>query len=100
MSLIKVNIENLQNIQDKIDKNNASILDNMKIIDKELEEITSILSTPKSTTVIPSFLEYWRGKEEFVQNQNDVYHHKFNNIINKYIEFSNEIEKMVGDKVD
>lgn len=97
MSKISFLEESLKNVQDIFMENSDTILDNFQLIGRELEDISNVLSTPKSTKVLPEFLEYLKNEEQLISEKKNIYNDKFNNIIVKYQNLKNEVQSMVGD---
>ena len=96
---IKCTINDIINMKNVVEENNNEILECLKLMDKDYEEMPNILNTPNSNKIIPRFQEYVKEQEQFM-NQNIAYYTKvFDTIINEYNEFIVDTkEKVGGDK--
>ncbi len=96
---IKCTIDDIQKMKETIEKNNNDILECLKELDKNYEDMPNVLSTPNSSKMIPEFLDYVRKQEQFMIESGNYYKKVFNTIISEYNEFINETkEKVGGDK--
>ena len=96
MGIVKFNISNIKDVQAKVNSNNTQILEIIKQLSSELENIETILSTPKSRTYIPKYLEYFKSEEKYLTSAIAGYDTKFNSIINEYNNYVSNIKEMVG----
>ena len=93
---IKCTIDNIKKLQKIVEENNNIILDSLKEIDAEYSNISNVLSTPKSTEVMPKCVDYVKNQEKFVIENDTYFQNVFNTIISEYSSFMSETEKSVG----
>ena len=83
---IKCTINDIINMKNVVEENNNEILECLKLMDKDYEEMPNILNTPNSNKIIPRFQEYVKEQEQFM-NQNidslsDISENLFDSSIN------------------
>lgn len=93
---IKCTIDDISKMKNIFEENSNKILECLKLIDKDYEEMPNILNTPNSNKIIPRFQEYVKEQEKYM-NQNVIYYTKvFDTIINEYNEFFVDTKEKVG----
>ena len=93
---IKCTINDIINMKNVVEENNKEILECLKLMNKDYEEMPNILNTPNSSKIVPRFQEYVKKQEQFM-NQNIAYYTKvFDTIINEYNEFMVDTQEKVG----
>lgn len=93
---IKCTINDISNLKDIIEKNSLEILDCLKKIDKDYEEMPDILNTPNSSKIVPKFVDYVKKKEKYITESNNYYKKVFDTIITEYNEFMTDTKEKVG----
>ena len=82
---IKCTINDIINMKNVVEENNKEILECLKLMNKDYEEMPNILNTPNSSKIVP------------FMNQNIAYYTKvFDTIINEYNEFMVDTQEKVG----
>jgi len=100
MSIVRCNLDSLNDAKLKIKQCNSQILSDLKMFDNELKEIYLVLNTPNSSKVIPKYIEYFIGKENYIDNYNNKTDKLLDEIIKGYESYSNNISLIAGDKND
>lgn len=98
MGLVKYEEQTLIAARNKIDTCNEKILDALRKIYDETNNISNILNTPKANKNIAEMLNYLDNRINYVGNSKADINQKLITIEAIYREeFINSVEKMVGD---
>ncbi len=92
---IKCTVQDIQRMQEVFEKNNSEILECLNKINKELEEMPNVLSTPNSNKIIPEFLNYGKNRYKFVSESSELFKKRFELIINEYSSFMEEVKDSI-----
>ena len=100
MGKIVYNEETLLEAKESVERSNSEILEALEKIYRELDNMGQTLSTPKTSKVMPNYIDYVNKKITYVRKLKDNYNNMFNVINNEYHNYSNNVESMVGGKND
>ncbi len=100
MSLVVYNEENLSNLKNKFNDYSNDIFSSLVTIRNEINTIDAILSTPKTTKVVPEIVNYYNRQIENMHDNISSFNNDFNTIINEYGAFINDVNGMVGENHD
>ena len=96
MNLVKCNIDSIQSAKTLLEEKNRVIIDDIQIIYNELNDISSILNTPKSSLVVPMCMEKIENISDYLMREKDFFINTFNIVEKSYTQFSNDISEKVG----
>ena len=96
MKVTKASLESIESAHTKFIEENNKIYKNVDLLQKELESIDNIVSTPKSSEVVPEFVAGLKEYEQLIQKNNEAFDTYFKSISKEYNEFLNDVKKKVG----
>ena len=97
MSIVNFDLESINNLENNFIKSNNIIIENVTSINKELQNISSILSTTRSSRKIPDYIEYLFSTEKELKEEDTKFENLFKVIKEKYSEYAKDVDKMVVD---
>lgn len=93
---IKYSVNNIVDIKNTFEKNNNTILEKLKELEKEYGNIKEVLSTPNSDKIMPELQELIKNYDNGVTEKGLYFDKVFNSIIKEYDEFMMKTGKAVG----
>ena len=96
MTLIKYDQNSLDIVSNKFQNSNSMIIDNLESIKNELDELSNILYTPKSSRIIPEEIKYLDEIITNTKEKDSYFKNTFNTIKNEYSLFNQEVNDSVG----
>lgn len=97
MALVRYEEQTIVAARNKIDTCNENILNSLKKIYEETNNISNILNTPKSNRNMAEMLKYLEGRINYVSNSKTDMNAKLLMVENTYKEgFTNTVAQMVG----
>ena len=96
MTIVKANLDSIENMHAQFKDENNKILNNIKLLKDELGSIDSIVSTPKSNDVIPKFIDCLNQNSDFITQKNETFDGYFEKIKKEYNDYINDVKEKVG----
>ena len=100
MSTIQFDEKSVLDAKNKFNSYNNTILNALKTIDKEIEDMPRILNTPRIKQSYEEIMNYFDEKISFVDNSNKLFNKRFNTVFTEYMDFNEDVKKMVGGRND
>ena len=100
MRKIDYDSESVKASRDKIDTCNNEIIESLNNIYKTVEDIDTVLNTPKSQEIIPRYNSYINDRINYLNEKKYDYKTLFYYIIEKYDDYFDSVKKMTGDRND
>ena len=97
MGFIKYDGTTLLDTKGRIDICNEQMINALEIISEEFNNMNSVVSTPKFNSILPTFLDYYNEKLNFMRNSRDNFNMMIDTISTNYNEYLNAVEEMVGE---
>ena len=96
MGLIKYDDASLLDTKNRIDTCNEQMINALEKISIEFNDMNSTISTPKFNSILPTFLDYYNEKLDFMKNSKDSFNTIIDTISTDYNEYLNTVKEMVG----
>ncbi len=96
MALINYDEKSFTKATNQVKASNEIILNNMKEITKELDEITSVLNTPKSSIIITKLVEELNEMIKYIDQKDEYFNRTMTSVKNAYSEFMDNTRASVG----
>ena len=93
---IEYSIDSIEELRDKFEKNNSLIIDKLKVLEKEYNEISEVLSTPNSNKTMPELYSMIKKYDNITSRNGRYFDSVFNTAIKEYSNFINELKISVG----
>lgn len=98
MALIVSDYDSFNTVQTKLKESDGIILQNLAILNKELGEISDVLSTPQSSKIIPEQIKYLNETETTLKARDEYFYNVLEIAKSVYGDTYKTIKASVGDK--
>ena len=88
----------LKNFKNNFEKYNNEIIESMKNMCQEFENIDQVLNTPKSTKEMPKIISYLKTEISERQNDETFFCSKIDLAISRYSDYDDYVKSMLGGK--
>ena len=92
---IEYSITNIEELKTNFEKNNSLILENLKKLEKEYNNMSEVLSTPNSNKIIPELYDIIKKYDDIVTYKGIYFYNVFKITIKEYNQFVNELSQRV-----
>ena len=100
MNKIMYNGSSILEAKTSVELYNNNILEALKNIEKELDNINQVVNTPKINQAKELFSDFYKEKISYVEQKKNYYNKIFDTINHDYQDYLTSINKMVGEEND
>ena len=88
-------VGNISSVKKNFEKNNTEILERLRILEKEYDNMKEVLSTPNPDKIMPELYYLIKKYDEEITQRGLYFNKVFSTIIEEYDIFSKEIEDVI-----
>ena len=95
-SEIKCTMNEIRKIKETFEKNSVELLGYIEKYNNEIGEMSKVLSTPNSNKIFPIYLDYFKDKKKYIEENNNHFNDIFETIINSYQNFMEDTSASIN----